>query len=434
MNSITTVLLICLKILSLLEGSSSSTESSWEHHIRADLLDNYDRKVRPVFRGKKEVQVSFALRVSRLVKVDNKEQLIVLDTWVIQDWKNAFLTWNASEYGGVERVHFSPREIWVPDIALFNNGDDGINLAGGPSKFVTDIAVNSKGKCVWSGPATFKVNCRMQIHDWPFDEQKCELAFGSFTYGKNLLRIKLFRDKKGNFATRFVKSGDWDIESIEAKISETDHGDCCPFNFSEVVYTLQMKRKSLYYMFYLAIPSVTLTIVALSSFLIHVESGERIGFVTTILLAMIVFLLVIPSYLPVTSDGLPILGVNLQITMVIIALVLFANIFVLRVYFMEETPPKWIENLCNLCSVRKSKRVKRIHVSQPDGGYPVIVNSTATMAAIEMTERNKVSPAPIEREEEREFNWRMVSTKMDQAFLVIFVIASSVAYAVTFVT
>ena len=53
-------------------GSAGSTNTSWEHHIRADLLDNYDRKVRPVLRGKKVAEVSFALRVSRLVKVVRK--------------------------------------------------------------------------------------------------------------------------------------------------------------------------------------------------------------------------------------------------------------------------------------------------------------------------------------------------------------------------
>ena len=66
---------------------------------------------------------------------------------------------------------------------------------------MTDIAVNNNGKCVWSGPATFKVNCRMEINDWPFDEQKCELAFGSYTYGKNLMKIKWFKDKS-NFASK----------------------------------------------------------------------------------------------------------------------------------------------------------------------------------------------------------------------------------------
>ena len=38
----------------------------------------------------------------------------------LQRWDNEFLTWNISDYGDVDRVHFEPREIWVPDIALFN--------------------------------------------------------------------------------------------------------------------------------------------------------------------------------------------------------------------------------------------------------------------------------------------------------------------------
>ena len=222
--------------------------------------------------------------------------------------------------------------------------------------------------------------------------------------------------------------------NITAKLSETDHGDCCPFNFSEVVYTLQMKRKSLYYMFYVFIPSVLLTILALSSFLIHVESGERIGFVTTILLAMTVFLLVIPSFLPVTSDGLPILGVNLQATMILIAAVLFANIFVLKVYFMEGTPPKWIEKVCNFCGVKKGPRVKRINVSHPDSVYPPPVKSAAIMADIEMTEYSSGSPPLVKTIDEQEFTWRRVSMKLDHVFFVVFIIVSSVGYAVTFTT
>ena len=61
----------------LLLGSSGSTETSWEHHIRADLLNNYDRKVRPVLKGKKVAEVSFALRVSRLVRVVRKSLLFL---------------------------------------------------------------------------------------------------------------------------------------------------------------------------------------------------------------------------------------------------------------------------------------------------------------------------------------------------------------------
>jgi len=41
----------------------------------------------------------------------------------------------------------------------------------------------------------------MEIHEWPFDNQTCELAFGSYTYGKNLLKVKLFKDKS-NLASK----------------------------------------------------------------------------------------------------------------------------------------------------------------------------------------------------------------------------------------
>lgn len=34
----------------------------------------------------------------------------------------------------------------------------------------------------------------MNVGKWPFDEQSCELAFGSYSYGLNLLNIKLFKD------------------------------------------------------------------------------------------------------------------------------------------------------------------------------------------------------------------------------------------------
>ena len=65
-----------LKRLLFLLGALCSTNSSWEHHIRADLLNNYDRKVRPVREGRREVTVQFSLRVGRLVKV--VRQIIII--------------------------------------------------------------------------------------------------------------------------------------------------------------------------------------------------------------------------------------------------------------------------------------------------------------------------------------------------------------------
>ena len=222
---------------------------------------------------------------------------------------------------------------------------------------------------------------------------------------------------------------------VQTNLTETDHGDCCPFEFSEVVYTLSMKRKPLYHLFYLTIPCIILTILALSSFFIPVESGERIGFVTTILLAMIVFLLLIPSFLPETSDSVPILGLSLQITLCIIVLILFANIFVLRVYFMDDSPPEWVENICNLCSKKKGQKVHRIHVSSSEigsGEQPKpAVRSRASMNAIELSE-TRATTARSWDSKGNDLTWQKAAGKLDYMFFVFFFIVSLISSIATY--
>ena len=230
-----------------------------------------------------------------------------------------------------------------------------------------------------------------------------------------------------------MESGNWRIEEITSRLSETDHGNCCRFNFSEVEYTIKMKRKSLYYTFYVTIPCVILTILAFSSFLIHVESGERIGFVTTVLLAMTVFLLIIPSWLPVTSDGLPILGVLLEATMIIITLVLFANIWVLRVYFKEGKPPDWVERICYLCIRGRRQNIQQIHAQDAEGTLSKAEKPVASMVTIEMTGSNIDTTSATEhchKKGDNHLTWQRVSTIMDRAFFVIFVLISLTSYAV----
>ena len=211
----------------------------------------------------------------------------------------------------------------------------------------------------------------------------------------------------------------------------TDHGDCCPFEFSEVVYKLKMTRKPLYHVFYLTIPSLMLMVLGLTSFLIPVESGERIGFVTTILLAMTVFLLLIPSFLPESSDGVPVLGIGLQATMIIIALVLFCNIFVLKLFFTEGTPPKWVQNLCRLCCLMKGKTVQRIHVSN----ISLRAKSSASANAVELEERSggKSNTPTVWEKTEDDLTWQRVSIKLDQMFFVLFVVIVVITHVVIYV-
>lgn len=58
--------------------------------------------------------------------------------------------------------------------------------------------------CVWSGPATFKASCQLRIGNWPFDNQTCELGFGSYTHAVDRMNIKLIKDKSGLLISKCI--------------------------------------------------------------------------------------------------------------------------------------------------------------------------------------------------------------------------------------
>ena len=39
---------------------------------------------------------------------------------VLQQWDDEFLTWNPSEYGGVEDITVAQKSVWLPDLLVEN--------------------------------------------------------------------------------------------------------------------------------------------------------------------------------------------------------------------------------------------------------------------------------------------------------------------------
>jgi len=53
--------------------------------------------------------------------------------------------------------------------------------------------------------------------------------------------------------------------------------DCCTSPFSRVTYTVQIRRKSLYYVINLVLPCCLFSIIAVITFILPAASGERVG-------------------------------------------------------------------------------------------------------------------------------------------------------------
>ena len=69
-----------------------------------------------------------------------------------------------------------------------SSGDDESDEEGTP--YGREISVQSTGGCLLRGPVIIKATCKLQLTQWPFDNQTCNVSFGSFTSGKDRMIIK----------------------------------------------------------------------------------------------------------------------------------------------------------------------------------------------------------------------------------------------------
>ena len=47
---------------------------------------------------------------------------------------------------------------------------------------MTKASLNYTGEVVWKPPAIYKSSCKINVEWFPFDEQSCDMKFGSCTY------------------------------------------------------------------------------------------------------------------------------------------------------------------------------------------------------------------------------------------------------------
>ena len=47
---------------------------------------------------------------------------------------------------------------------------------------MTKASLNYTGEVVWKPPAIYKSSCKIDVAWFPFDEQSCDMKFGSWTY------------------------------------------------------------------------------------------------------------------------------------------------------------------------------------------------------------------------------------------------------------
>lgn len=314
-----------------------------------DLLSNYNRLIRPVINNTETLTVRLGLKLSQLIEVNLKSQVMTTNVWVEQKWTDYKLRWDPEEYGGVEMLYVPSEHIWLPDIVLYNNADGNYEVT-----LMTKATLTYNGEVYWKPPAIYKSSCEINVLYFPFDEQSCYMKFGSWTYHGYQVDLKHMDQKPGsNLVTigidlkEFYLSVEWDILEVPARKNE-EYYPCCTEPYSDITFNLKMRRKTLFYTVNLIIPCVGITFLTVLVFYLPSDSGEKVTLTVSILLSLTVFFLLLAEIIPPTSLAVPLLGKYLLFTMMLVTLSIFVTVCVLNIYFRSPSTHKmspWVKNV-----------------------------------------------------------------------------------------
>ncbi|UYV62605.1 hypothetical protein LAZ67_2001292 [Cordylochernes scorpioides] len=131
-----------------------------------------------------------------------------------------------------EVVTFSPDEVWIPDIRIYNGGQD-----------VTRTLVLSyyNGTVRWVPLITVRSKCILSHDHYPVDTQACNITMGSWTQDNSSISIMPFPYTQGKHFQN--DNPHWNVTSIKRHL-ETKIYDCCKNPYGTLTYLLRLSRRA----------------------------------------------------------------------------------------------------------------------------------------------------------------------------------------------
>lgn len=268
-------------------------EKKTEHDLFEELFKNYNKNIRPVIAGENDaVQLSAGMTLQQILEVDEEQGTLKTSVWMSYDWHDRFLTWNHSVYP-MSEIRVPSEDIWTPDLEVYNSIKNPTITARDQTRVVLDFT----GNIIWIPPYQLTTSCKFDMHWYPFDEQKCSIKMGSWTYNGFMVNLNLKEPEQMDTGT-YVMNDDWELLGAPCSRNEVKY-ECCPESYYDITCDIKIRRRSTkYWGTYINPQFLTSFICILSGFISASVPVPRLVFK---FLMVVLFILSIPKKLPVSS-------------------------------------------------------------------------------------------------------------------------------------
>ncbi|XP_062600744.1 acetylcholine receptor subunit beta-like, partial [Saccostrea cucullata] len=333
--------------LSLLLGVECYTIAN-ETLLHQVLLNGYNKRIRPGADRTTPVNIVASFNLVTLKEFSETDGKIAVVGAFGFSWKDERLVWDPASYGNdLYSTKFYLKDIWVPNFVNLNPYDKLKRI--GLDEM--DCVLQDDGRVDFHPPDLYESTCDADVTYYPFDRQKCSLLYYIPGYYSEDINIEA---ASSTFHMElYEENGLWEVTETSFTVKTTAK------NFQVIHLTISMTRRTTYYIAGLLLPIVLMNFIQLFVFLLPVESGERLGFSITVLLAVAVFLTIIQDKLPEASEpNVSLLTYKLLVDMIIGCGMILAVVIGMRFYHRsDDTRIPWILRgltRCYFCCKPKS--------------------------------------------------------------------------------
>uniref|UniRef100_A0A3B4TMP7 5-hydroxytryptamine receptor 3A-like n=1 Tax=Seriola dumerili TaxID=41447 RepID=A0A3B4TMP7_SERDU len=321
---------------------TSPTPESLFNGLEKELFSKH--LLRPVKSFLNPVDISIAITVVGIVGVVSLHKHLLqlyLHIGMHNEWDIEGLSWDEEECE-TKRVSVPREKLWVPDVQVAEFMDED-NSPSTPYVYLYNT-----GRVFDDKPIRVVSSCKLEIYTFPFDIQNCSLTFGPYLHFATDVRMvqgataeEILQESREVLKT----NGEWEladiiIANVALVLSEGE--------YSEIQYSIILRRRPLLYVVNLLIPSCFLITLDLFSFLLPPQSVDRSSFKMTLILGYTVFLLIMNDLLPITGETTPLINVFFCISLALMVASLLETVFITNIQFSSSqysAVPQWLSIL-----------------------------------------------------------------------------------------
>ncbi|XP_069128355.1 acetylcholine receptor subunit alpha-like [Argopecten irradians] len=397
--------------------------------LMADLMVNYSNEIRPVKDQTRPVTVNVSMALVSINDFNEVTGIISVVAILFLSWTDESLVWESGSYNNTTSVTFSQKKIWLPKMYLVNPATQFEPISNKHFK----VEVKNNGSITWSPGRIIEATCTPDVSDYPFDQQTCTIDVTAYDYSSWHVSLNVSQPQIG--LDFFTTNSAWDVTSTSVSV-RTYVSDIVSFRIT-------MTRRPLNFMVSVVIPIILLAIVNPFVFILPYNSGERVSYSITVLLAFTVYMTVVSDRMPASSDPVSQLSYYILSMLSLSVFIVVINIIQIRTYNKhdnDEPMNPWIRSLalffhkfCRKGKVESNLKDEKVikQTSEATDGmntYNVMridsVDETDTIRT-HPNEKNgvqKTGPVPPEH-----ITWQTIARLADKFYFILFLVFTGIS-------